>query len=150
MDGHPPFQHTSLLYPPTILLTRMVTISLTSLVTAIWGGWMSPLGAGREWTVGRGQKASSLFVPAVLGTYFCGFSIATKWYRSNTGALHWGITVYFTVTGGEMCRLLLITAHTYWITLFCSMNWSLFSFADSVTVFLQLLLEVAPTQSMFD
>lgn len=89
----------------------MVTTSLTSLVTAIWGGWMSLVGAGRECTVGRGWKASSLFIPAVLGTYFYAFNIATKWYTSNTGALRCGITVYFTVTGREMCRLLLITAH---------------------------------------
>ena len=26
--------------------------------------------AGREWAVGRGRKASSLFVPVVLGTFF--------------------------------------------------------------------------------
>ena len=39
---------------------------------------MSPVGAGRELTVGRGQKPSSLFVPAVLGHSFCGFSVAAK------------------------------------------------------------------------
>jgi len=39
---------------------------------------MSPVGAGREWTVDRGRKASSLFVPVVLGTFFFGFSVATE------------------------------------------------------------------------
>ena len=72
---------------------------------------MSPVGAGGEWTVGRGWKVSSLFIPAAHGNSFCGFSVAMQWHSSNTRVLLFGTTVNFAVTGREMCRLLLITAH---------------------------------------
>ena len=76
---------------------------------------MSPVGAGREWTVGRGRKASSHFAPVVLATFFYGFSVATEWHRSNNGALRCGTTVYFAVTRKEMCRLLCIHLLNYYV-----------------------------------